>query len=152
MYETAEIGPVVGGSAPDFTLLDQDRHSRTLQAMLGDKGLLIGFINDIWKPASIRRILFLQRHVHKFTALGINLALIIVDQQHTLYSFYMSSPMTVGMPMLADADGDVHEKYNVHHPALVMIDADGIVRAKWLMPDERVWPRVQDLLSTVRSI
>jgi peroxiredoxin len=152
LAETMELGPVLDTIAPDFALQNHDRVVQNLSDIMGEKGLLIGFINDIWKPASIRRILFMQRHYHKFVNHECNLVLLIADDQYTLYTFYMSSPMTVVVPMLADPDHSTHQQYNMHHAGLVLMDSDQILRAKWLMPDERVWPKVSELMAEVYAL
>lgn len=149
MADTAELGPILNTYAPDFALQDHERHVRNLKSIIGQRGVLLGFIADIWKPASIRRILYMQKHFHKFAAEGYNVALLIADQQHTLYSFYMSSPMTVSVPLLADPDYAAHRQYNMRHSGLVLVDSAGLIRAKWMMPEERVWPKVRDLLNEV---
>ncbi len=150
MSDTYELGPLLHNPARPFGLQDHNQNTRTLHDLIGSRGLLLGFIDDIWKPASIQRILFMQRHTHKFLKSGINLALVIHDKQHTLYSFHMSSPVPVKMELLADPDRRAHELYNIQHPALVYIDGNMMVRDKWLMPDERVWPKVQELLEAVQ--
>lgn len=147
VYETAELGPILRTQAPQFTLQDHEGHDRTLSSLVGERGLLIGFIHDIWKPASIRRILYMQRHTRTFGSEGYNVALVIVDKQYTLWTFHMSSPVTVFVPMLADPDGAVHKRYNMLHPGLIRINADGIVCSKWMMPDEMVWPRAKEVLA-----
>lgn len=151
IYETAEMGPTLHTQAPDFMLHDHEGCEQTLMGMMGERGILIGFINDIWKPASIRRILYMQRHMKKFASEGYNVALVIADKQYTLWTFYMSSPMTVYVPLLADSNMAIHEKYSMQHAGLVLIDKSAIIRAKWLMPDELVWPRAKDLLDEVTA-
>lgn len=146
MQDTLEIGLKIGQIAPEFELEDHERHLRRVQCLMGERGLLLGFVNNIWEPASIRRILFMQRHIHRFENAGLQAALVIADQQYTLYSFYMSSPMTVAIPLLADPFQSVHDLFNMPYPGLLLLDKNAILRHKWLMPDERVWPKTQDII------
>jgi hypothetical protein len=39
----AQPGPAAGSRAPDFQALDQDSRSRTLQKLMGPKGLMLVF-------------------------------------------------------------------------------------------------------------
>lgn len=151
MYETVEIGPNIGMSAPNFKLEDHERCERDLNSLYGERGLLLGFIDSIWEPASIRRILFMQRHIHRFAAIGYSAALVVADKQYALYSFYMSSPMTVAVPLLADSKLEVHNLYRMVHPGLIVIDTNNILQHKWLMPDERVWPKAQEIIEQARA-
>jgi peroxiredoxin len=146
MYETAEMGPKLYSSAPNFALKDAEGHRVELSELIGERGVLLAFVRNIWEPASIRRILYMQRHLQKFQANGYSIALVIQDRQYSLWTFYMSSPMTVTVPLLADEDGSVHHAFNMDHAGLLLVDKDANIRCKWLMPDERVWPKARDLL------
>lgn len=145
-YETVEMGPKLYSVAPNFSLKDAEGSRVQLYDLIGERGVLLAFVRNIWEPASIRRILYMQRHLQKFQAKGYSIALIIQDRQYSLWTFYMSSPMTVTVPLLADENGDVHAAFNMEHAGLVLLDADANIRSKWLMPDERVWPKARDLL------
>jgi hypothetical protein len=38
------------------------------------------------------------------------------------------------------------------HPGLLLIDHHHILRDKWLMPDERVWPKLEEITRSVHSV
>jgi peroxiredoxin len=153
MYNTLELGPRLKSLAPEFSLLNHEHRESTLQDMMGEKGLLLGFTGDIWQPASVRRILWLQRHTSRFVRHGINVALLICDKPHMLYGFYMSSVMPLEFPLLADDERSVHTRFSMQrHAGLILIDSHGIIRDKWLVPDERVWPNVQELLDAFQQL
>jgi peroxiredoxin len=150
MLETLELGPRIDSIAPDFMLKDHENHPRELTSLIGKKGLLLGFIGDIWMPTSVRRIFWLQRHAPRFALAGAPVALLVRDDPHTLYGFRMSSPLPVPFPLLADGNGEMHQRYNMErHPGLVLLDSNLLIQAKWLMPDERVWPKMQELLTKI---
>lgn len=153
IYETAELGPIVNFGVSDFHLLDHKQLGYSLDDLMGIAGVLLGFIGDIWQPASVRRILWLQRQVHKFSLMGAPMALIIRDYPHTLYGFHMSSPLPVPFPLLADPDGKVHLTYQMdRYPGMLLIDRNHVLREKWLMPDDRVWPKVQELAQAIHNL
>ncbi len=150
--ETSELGPTIGTTAPDVCLQDHERYDRSLHSLIHGRGLLVGFITDIWVPASIRRILFMQKYQRKFYDEDISLALIIGDQPHTLYSFHLSSEIRVSVPMLADPGHAAHQLFQMRHAGLVLIDDEATIRAKWLIPDERVWMKPRQMLTEISNI
>lgn len=153
MLQTFELGPSLDLTAPDFTVLDHAQRPRHMSEMIGRNGLLLGFIGDIWQSANIRRIIWLQRHAHSFIRTGHSVALLIRDQPHMLYGFYVSSPTPPEFPLLSDVDGDIHNLFNMtRYPGMVLIDTQHIVRHKWLMPDERVWPKIQEITQVLEAV
>lgn len=153
IFDTAELGPRLGMSAPEFKLPDHSRVAHTLDQIMGESGLLLGFIGDIWQPTSVQRILWLQRHIAKFARLGTPAALMVRDQPNTLYGFRMSSPLPVPFPMLADVDGAMHAAYRMSFsPGLLLIDTDRTIRYKWLMPDDTLWPPVPEIVQAVQTL
>lgn len=153
LFETAELGPVRNRSVANFCLLDHKNMKHTLDDLMGANGVMLGFIGDIWKPTSVRRILWLQRHVHKFALMGTPVAVLVRDYPHTLYGFHSSSPLPVPFPLLADPDGAIHKAYQLdRHPGILLIDKDYVLREKWLMPDDRVWPKFQELMQAVQIL
>lgn len=147
---TAEFGPVLRQLAPDFTLRNHANQVDRMANLTGERGLLLAFIGDIWNAVNVRRILWLQRHAHQIQLTGFNLALVARDQPHTLYGFYISSAMPPEFPLLSDVDGTVHRQFNMgKYPGMVLFDHQRVIQHKWLMPDDRVWPRIQELIDTL---
>ncbi len=147
MLQTIELGPHLNIAAPDFRLYNHENRQNSLRDLMGERGLLIGFTGDLWQPASVRRILWLQRHATRFMRQGVNIALLICDKPHTLYGFYHSTVTPLSFPLLADVQRDVHYAFNMErYSGLVLVDYRHFIRDKWLVPDERIWPREQELL------
>jgi alkyl hydroperoxide reductase subunit AhpC len=150
---TMEFGPQLDQPAPEFTAQDHMRRPYHLNDLIGERGLVLGFIGDVWQQVSIQRIFWLDRHAHTFIKDGIKVALLIRDEPHMVYGFHASSSTQVEFPLLADARGDIHSRFNMSaHPGLVLIDGSGIVRQKWLVPDDRIWPKIGDMLDALHSI
>src|SRR5512134_850464 len=89
--QSLELGPRLNLGAPSFSVRDHTEQPQHLNDLMGEKGLVLGFIGDIWHEASVRRMLWLQRHAHQLLRTGCNMALLICDQPHMLYGFYVSS-------------------------------------------------------------
>jgi hypothetical protein len=119
---------------------------------MGQNGLLLCFIGDIWNPANIQRILWLQRHSQSIMRQGYGVALIVRDQPHLLYGFYVSTAKPLDFPLLSDLYGDIHELFDMaHYPGMVMLDENSVIRHKWLMPEDRIWPRLNDIVDVLEA-
>jgi peroxiredoxin len=153
MIKTMALGPQLNVPAPDFGVLSHTNNLMSLENLMGERGLVLGFTGDIWEPASVRRILWFQRHYPQFSRLNVNLALLLCNQPHQLYGYSMSSVTPLEFPLLADVNREVHALYNMERYAgLVVVDATGIIRDKWLMPDERVWPKAPELMAVLEML
>lgn len=153
MFYTEELGPLAYTLGENFSLSNHKDQSYTLDDLMGTNGVLLSFIGDIWHPTSVRRILWLQRHVGKFALMGTPVAVLVRDLTETLYGFEMSSPLPVPFPLLADEKGDVHRQYRMdRHPGLLLIDNQQMIREKWLMPPDRVWPSMKDLVNAIQQL
>lgn len=145
--------PALGTLAPDFTLPDHNRKPHSLQALCGERGVVLGFTGDVWRPASVRRIIWLQRHAPMLQRTGFEVALLISDQPHMLYGFYASSPTPPTFPMLADVNGKVHQLFGMQGASgMVVLDEHLHLRQSWLLPPDRVWPRLQEILDVLESV
>jgi peroxiredoxin len=153
VYQFVEHGPIVNSTVPEFQLPNHNNTVVPFNDLIGKNGAIFGFIGDIWQPTSVRRILWLQRNVGKFALMGTPVSLLIRDHPHTLFGFYSSSPLPVPFPLLADTDGRVHQIYNMERQAgLLLVDRQRIVREKWLMPAEYVWPKFTDLMQAIQRL
>ncbi len=153
VYQFVEYGPIVNSVVPEFQLPNHASTPIKFSDLIGKNGAILGFIGDIWQPTSVRRILWLQRNVNKFALMGTPVSLLIRDHPHTLFGFHSSSPLPVPFPMLADTDGSVHQIYNMERQAgLILIDRKRIVREKWLMSPEYVWPKFTDLMTAIQRL
>ena len=153
MLNTLEMGPRLLTPAPEFTLYNHEQRLLGREQLSGPRGLLLGFTGDTWQPATVRRILWLQRHAPRFERQGVCIALLVCDKPHALYTFYMSSASPLQFHLLADADRKVHRAFCMERYAgLVLVDANGAIRDKWLVPDERVWPRAQELMQSFSAL
>jgi peroxiredoxin len=139
--------------APHFTLPDHGRTARSLGSIIGQRGVVLGFTGDIWRPASIRRIIWLQRHATLLQRTGFNVALLIRDEPHMVYGFYASSPNPPVFPMLADTDGDVHRLFGMtESTGMVILDQALIMRQRWLLGPDRIWPRLSEIMDALDLI
>jgi peroxiredoxin len=150
---TRELGPRLNRTAPDFVVPNHAQHPHQLDDLMGEKGLILGFMGDVWMPSNVRRLIWLQHHAYTFISMGVNVALVATDQPHMLYGFFMSSPTPPSFPLLADTDGVVHRLFEMTaYSGMILLDRNRVMRHKWLVPHERVWPSLQDMLEIVESV
>lgn len=153
VMETVELGPSIHRRVRNFRLLNAKKEWVSLDDVMGDRGVLIGFIGNIWHEASVRRILWMQHYLHKFTVLGTPATLLIQEHISTLRGFEISSPLPILFPMLADEDGAIHQAYSMdRHPGLLLVDNAHILREKWLMPSQRVWPKPKEIALAIHQL
>lgn len=149
MYQTFQPSTI----APDFELPNHYRMPTSLDMLIYGRGLLLGFIGDIWQPANVRRIVWIQRHLHKISQLDLSVALLACDQPHTLYGFQVSAPLPTMFPLLADSDGAVHKAYGMEHQAgVVLIDPHFEIRYTWYLTEDDTWPKVNDVMFTIKEL
>lgn len=148
-FKVNPTGPELDTRVPDFALSGTDQTCYTLADVTGETGLILGFIGNLWQQSSVRRILWLQHHQAQFAAKGVPVTLIVQDSQQMLDGLRLTSPVPLSFPLLADITGSAHRLYNIAQAGLMVIDRAGYLRDKWLMTDDRVWPREQELLQAV---
>jgi peroxiredoxin len=150
---TMELGPRLNAAAPYFIARDHCEQPHDINQLIGERGLILGFIGDIWQQASVQRIFWLERHAHSFIKAGFQVALLIRDEPHMLYGFYVSSQTPPEFPLLADVGGEIHYLFNMTaHPGMVLLDSTAVIRHKWLVPDDRVWPKISEMLDILETI
>ena len=137
---------------PDFTGQDHARKPQMLSNMMGEKGVVLGFIGEIWNPVNIQRIIWLQKHAHSIHRSGHKLALITRDQPQMLYGYYASSLTPPPFPLLADISGDIHNLFDMAgRSGMVVLDRTRVARHKWEVPTDRIWPRLTDIMGILEA-
>lgn len=149
----SDLGPQKYIEAPNIAALNHDRKSLPIHSLAGSSGFFLGFVNNLWDSITIRRIMWMQRHAHKFNMNGVHTALVCLDDCHTLYDFYISSREPLPFTLLSDSQGTIHDAYNFRNRAgLVLTDHQLVVQQTWLMSADRVWPRMHELLRAIENI
>lgn len=151
--ETMELGPVLYRTMEDFDLPDHQNQVHHASELTGESGLLLAFLGSVWHTASVRRILWLQHQSARFHEVGVPAAIVVQETPAMISGYYASSPMPIDCLLLADSAGTVHRLYNmVHHAGLLLLDRHLVLRHKWLMPGDRVWPRIQEIEKGIREM
>jgi peroxiredoxin len=137
---------------PDFKVQDHASKTQTLTNMMGENGVILGFIGEIWNPVNIQRIIWLQKHAHSIHRSGYKLALVTRDQPQMLYGYYVSCLTPPPFPLLTDVAGDVHSLFDMAgRSGMVVLDRMRVARHKWEMPADRIWPRLTDITGILEA-
>jgi peroxiredoxin len=153
MVQPMTRGPQLNKAVPAFQLPDHQHNVHDFAGLIGRNGALLGFAGDIWQPMSMRRIVALQRHACTFDMMGVNIVLVMRDSPHTLNDFRSSSPLPLPFPLLADTDGYIHLMYGMdHEPGLLLVDRSRVLRRRWLVTENAMWPSVNELVHAAQQL
>ena len=141
----ASFGPAVGAPAPSITVTDAQGQTRTLDSLMGERGVVIYFNRSLdWCPICLRQTLELEAHVDAFAEAGWPVMVLTYDPAATLAQ--VADRRGLSMTLLSDegsiaidafgvrdpiySDPD-HLAYGVPYPITFVIDRQGTVVAKF---------------------
>ncbi len=105
--------PQNGTRLHDFTLPDETRKPRQLRDLPGDNGLLLAFIQGTWCSPCIQTLYFLAKQSQSIRALGVNIAVVAIDEPHTLDAFRRTASLPLNYTILADEEQTVRRAYGL---------------------------------------
>jgi peroxiredoxin len=162
----AEPGPSVGVKFPhELTAPDQTGQRRTLESVMGEKGVAIFFVRSAdWCPFCQGQLVDANRHLAQFRALGFNVVSISVDDVPEIAKF--AAAQKIEYPMLADPTGDINSsvgirdeqypvgsaQFGVPRPTLYVVDRAGTVRLRYMEPTYRTRPDLDSVLRDTAAL
>ena len=141
-------GLEVGSRIPAFELADQQGNPQTFESLRGPKGLLLVFQRSAdWCIYCKDQLVQLERQRENFELQGIHVAAVTFDSADVLRHFAERAGITY--PLLSDPDSKAirafgllneavparHRFYGVAQACRLLIDAEGLVTAKFLEQD-----------------
>ena len=127
----------IGHEAPDFTLADQDGNERKLSDFRG-KNVVIAFYPFDFSPVCTVEFGCFQDDLDKLNELDAQVLGISVDSKYSHKEF--AEKLNLNFPLLSDFGKEVCSLYGTLRKegfsdrAYFIIDSNGIVRFKYLMP------------------
>ena len=127
----------IGQQAPDFTLVDQDGRARKLSDLKG-KNVVLAFYPFDFSPVCTVEFGCFQDDLSKLNELNAQVLGISVDSKYCHKEF--ASKLGLNFHLLSDFNREVCKIYGTLRPegfserAYFIIDKQGIVRFKYLMP------------------
>lgn len=119
--------------------IDQSGRRRTFTELKGKQGLIVAFGRSAdWCPICQARLIELNKAEPDFAKEGFNLAAVTGDKPDALARF--AGRRSISFPLLADPELEIAQNFGVieaegphahdngDRPALLIIDADGVIR------------------------
>ena len=138
----------VGSTAPDFTLMDQERQPVTLSAQRG-KPVVLAFFPGAFSSVCTSELCTFQDSLARFSQASAQVYGISVDTFFTLKAFHDQQKFT--FPLLSDFNKQTIRDYGVFNEdmiglkgiakrAVFVLDTGGVVRYKEVLEDARNQP------------
>lgn len=151
----------VGAQAPDFTLLDQDRHPVRLKAELESGPVVLAFVPAAFSSVCEKELCTFRDSLVELKGLKSQVLGISVDTFFTLKAW--SEKEQFGFPLLSDFNKDVIAAYGVVNPdmiglkniakrAVFVLDGRGVVRHAEVLEDARNEPNYAKVKEALASL
>jgi peroxiredoxin len=139
----------VGSKAPDFTLMDQDRHPVTLSAAVTHGPVVLAFFPAAFSSVCQNELCTFRDSI---ATLGQSKAQVFGISTDTFFALKaFADQQRLNFPLLSDYNKDVIASYGVVNPdmiglkniakrAVFVIDREGVVRHREVLDDARNEP------------
>ena len=143
--DVQRLGPQVGTKVPDFRLTDQRGTVRTLESLMGPKGLLLFFYRSAdWCPYCKTQLAELQSRLPALSKQGLGVAAVSYDPVPILADFTRRRGIT--FPLLSDVGSATIRKYDllnttippsntqsygIPFPGTFVLDRNGVVTSRF---------------------
>ena len=139
----------VGSTAPDFTLVNQNRENMTLSQELGRGSVVLAFFPGAFSGTCTKEFCNLRDTMSNFRNVNATVLGISTDTFFVLKAW--DDQQKLGFPLLSDYNKEVINQYGVVNPDMVglkniakravfVIDKGGIVRHREVLEDARNEP------------
>ena len=138
-----------GAKAPDFTLMNQDRHSVTLSEELRKGAVVLAFFPAAFSGVCTKEMCTFRDSMSELNTVKANVLGISTDTCFALKAW--ADAQNLNFPLLSDFNKDVIAKYGVVNPdmiglkniakrAVFVIDRHGVVKHAEVLDDARNEP------------
>lgn len=161
--DVQSLGPRVGERVPDFSLKDQQGQARPLASLAGPNGLMLVFFRSAdWCPYCKTQLAELQQRSADLRKEGLGLAAISYDPVSVLADF--ARRRGISFPLLSDPGSATIRRYGILNttipesntqsygipfPGTFMLDARGVVTARFFEPAYQERATVGSILATL---
>ena len=162
----ADLGPALGAKAPDLgTPLDQTGKPRSLQSLMGEKGVVLFFHRSAaWCPYCQTQMIDLSAAAGEIEKRGYRLAGVSYDAPDVLAAFTARRGLVY--PLLSDPKSEIIDRYGlrdpqyaqgskafgVPRPIILVVDRDGTVKAKLFEGSYRKRPPAGLVIETLDKV
>jgi peroxiredoxin len=152
----------IGDKAPDFTLYDTEKKSRSLKEFLGQKTVL-AFYPGAFTGVCTKEMCTLRDSISKFNEMNAKVVGISVDGPIANKAF--ASQNNIQFPLLSDFNRTVVKSYgillenfagltgySVAKRAVFVLDKSGTIRYAWVTDNPGVEPNYDEVAKAVSSL
>jgi peroxiredoxin len=150
----------VGSTAPDFTLMNEERQPVTLSAQRGQP-VVLAFFPAAFSSVCQKELCTFRDQLARLNHARAKVYGISVDTFFTLKAFHDAQGLT--FPLLSDFNKQVIRDYGVYNEdmiglhgiskrAVFVLDTDGVVRYREVLQDARNEPDYQKVFTAVESL
>ncbi len=156
------MAPVVGQNAPDFSLVDTDRKSRSLAEFKGKK-VILAFYPAAFTGVCTKEMCTFRDSMGDLANLDAAVLGISVDTPFANKAF--AEQHKINFPLLSDYGRDVISAYNVQFPdlaglrgytaakrAIFVLDKEGVIRYAWISDDPLKEPNYDEVKQAVQHL
>lgn len=156
-------GLQVGDQAPDFTLKNAMGKDVSFQSLLAKgKVTLVFYRSADWCPFCQTQMKDIQANLAKIEATGTQLAAICYDSPEVLTR--AAEKLGLTFPLLSDAGSKTIDAYGIRnkeatgrgvgipHPAIFVIDQQGVIRAKLMEDGYRTRPQIDTIIAAINGV
>jgi peroxiredoxin len=149
--EEAKLAADVGEKAPEFSLpTDSWNDEVSLEGVRRDGPVVLFFYPGDWSSVCTDQMSHLQDEIGRFREKGAQVLGISADSPWSHRAW--AEERGIGFPLLSDFNKEVIEEYGVRNEAgfanraYVVVDRDGVVRAKRVEESPRDQPEIETVL------
>ena len=150
----------VGSTAPDFTLMNQDREPVTLSQLKG-KPVVLAFFPAAFSGTCQKELCTFRDSMGALNSASAQVLGISVDTFFALKAF--QDEQKLNFPLLSDFNKEVIREYGVFNEDMIglkgiakrsvfVLDKDGVVRYREVLEDARNEPDYKKVLDSVASL
>jgi glutaredoxin-dependent peroxiredoxin len=152
----------VGSKAPDFTLFDTEKKSRSLKEFLGKKTVLV-FYPGAFTGVCTKELCTLRDSMTRFNELNAQVIGISVDSPFANKAF--ATQNNLQFPLLSDFTKATIQAYGIVHDgfagltgylaskrSVFVLDKEGVVRYAWVSDNPGVEPIYEEVTKAVAAI
>ena len=150
----------VGSTAPDFTLMNQDREPVTLSQLKG-KPVVLAFFPAAFSGTCQKELCTIRDSMSALNQASAQVLGISVDTFFALKAF--QDQQQFNFPLLSDFNKEVIREYGVFNEDMIglkgiakrsvfVLDKDGVVRYREVLEDARNEPDYKKVLDSVASL
>jgi len=152
----------VGAKAPNFTLLDTELQTRSLQDFLAEgKPVVLLFFPGAFTSVCTKELCTFRDRMAELEKANATVVAISVDTPFTLKEF--KEKYSLNFSLLSDFNKEAIKAYDVVLPdllglkglakrAVFILDSNGVVRYKWVSDDPRVEPNYEEVIEKANEL